>query len=74
MDGCGAEGKAKAANGVGQLEGWVPRVSTTEMLAVFFWESMVMELVGAHLSDLALHEIRIEETDKNSVTYRGECA
>ncbi|KTG39127.1 hypothetical protein cypCar_00014086 [Cyprinus carpio] len=42
-------------------------VSTTENLAVFIWESMVKLLPPD-----SLHEIKIYETDKNIVVYRGE--
>ncbi|XP_055693510.1 6-pyruvoyl tetrahydrobiopterin synthase [Lutzomyia longipalpis] len=42
--------------------------STTENLAVFIWNSLQEVLPQPEL----LHEVRIEETDKNSVIYRGE--
>ncbi|XP_042590822.1 6-pyruvoyl tetrahydrobiopterin synthase [Cyprinus carpio] len=42
-------------------------VSTTENLAVFIWESMVKLLPPD-----SLYEIKIYETDKNIVVYRGE--
>uniref|UniRef100_A0A8C1VU00 6-pyruvoyl tetrahydrobiopterin synthase n=2 Tax=Cyprinus carpio TaxID=7962 RepID=A0A8C1VU00_CYPCA len=42
-------------------------VSTTENLSVFIWDSMVKLLPPD-----SLHEIRIYETDKNIVVYRGE--
>ncbi|XP_059388941.1 6-pyruvoyl tetrahydrobiopterin synthase [Carassius carassius] len=42
-------------------------VSTTENLAVFIWESMVKLLPPD-----SLYEIKIYETDKNIVFYRGE--
>nr|UZC79459.1 6-pyruvoyl-tetrahydropterin synthase [Cyprinus carpio 'koi'] len=42
-------------------------VSTTENLAVFIWESMVKLLPPD-----SLHEIKIYETDRNIVVYRGE--
>ncbi|XP_015246853.1 PREDICTED: 6-pyruvoyl tetrahydrobiopterin synthase [Cyprinodon variegatus] len=42
-------------------------VSTTENLAVYIWDNMVKAL-PANL----LYEIRIHETDKNIVIYRGE--
>lgn len=41
--------------------------STTENLAVFIWESMVKLLPPD-----SLYEIKIYETDKNIVVYRGE--
>ncbi|XP_050979554.1 6-pyruvoyl tetrahydrobiopterin synthase [Labeo rohita] len=42
-------------------------VSTTENLAVFIWDSMVKLLPPD-----SLYEIKIYETDKNIVVYRGE--
>ncbi|XP_062270142.1 6-pyruvoyl tetrahydrobiopterin synthase [Platichthys flesus] len=42
-------------------------VSTTENVAVYIWDNMVKAL----LPNL-LHEIKIHETDKNIVVYRGE--
>lgn len=42
-------------------------VSTTENLAVYIWDNMVKALPAS-----LLHEIRIHETDKNIVIYRGE--
>ncbi|XP_037610494.1 6-pyruvoyl tetrahydrobiopterin synthase isoform X2 [Sebastes umbrosus] len=42
-------------------------VSTTENLAVYIWDNMVKVLPP----DL-LYEIKIHETDKNVVVYRGE--
>ncbi|XP_034426961.1 6-pyruvoyl tetrahydrobiopterin synthase [Hippoglossus hippoglossus] len=42
-------------------------VSTTENLAVYIWDNMVKAL----LPNL-LYEIKIHETDKNIVVYRGE--
>ncbi|XP_028264371.1 6-pyruvoyl tetrahydrobiopterin synthase [Parambassis ranga] len=42
-------------------------VSTTENLAVYIWDNMVKTL----LPNL-LYEIKIYETDKNIVVYRGE--
>ncbi|KAG7507120.1 6-pyruvoyl tetrahydrobiopterin synthase [Solea senegalensis] len=42
-------------------------VSTTENLAVYIWDNMVKVLPPD-----ALYEIKIHETDKNIVTYRGE--
>jgi hypothetical protein len=41
--------------------------STTENLAVFLWESLVDKLFPFHL-----HKIKIAETDKNFVTFKGE--
>lgn len=45
------------------LEGIVP---TTENLAEVFWNRLVDALEGAEL-----HEIRLYETEKNHVVYRG---
>ncbi|XP_061910969.1 6-pyruvoyl tetrahydrobiopterin synthase [Entelurus aequoreus] len=42
-------------------------VSTTENLAVYIWDSMAEALAPKNL-----YEIKIHETDKNIVTYRGE--
>ncbi|MED6289950.1 hypothetical protein CHARACLAT_008171 [Characodon lateralis] len=42
-------------------------VSTTENLAVYIWDNMVKDLPAS-----LLYEIRIHETDKNIVIYRGE--
>ncbi|XP_008313429.1 6-pyruvoyl tetrahydrobiopterin synthase [Cynoglossus semilaevis] len=42
-------------------------VSTTENLAIYIWDNMVKALP----SNL-LYEIKIHETDKNIITYRGE--
>ncbi|XP_047673877.1 6-pyruvoyl tetrahydrobiopterin synthase isoform X2 [Tachysurus fulvidraco] len=42
-------------------------VSTTENLAVFIWDNMV-KLLPPNM----LYEIKVHETDKNIVVYRGE--
>ncbi|TNN22150.1 6-pyruvoyl tetrahydrobiopterin synthase [Liparis tanakae] len=42
-------------------------VSTTENVALYIWTQLVLVLPP----DL-LHEVRIHETDKNIVVYRGE--
>ncbi|KAL7869124.1 hypothetical protein AOLI_G00131120 [Acnodon oligacanthus] len=42
-------------------------VSTTENLAVYIWDSMV-KLLPPNM----LYEIKVHETDKNIVIYRGE--
>ena len=42
-------------------------VSTAENIAVFAWDAL-----DAALGPGLLYEIRIDETDKNSVFYRGE--
>ncbi|KAM9837227.1 6-pyruvoyl tetrahydrobiopterin synthase [Aulostomus maculatus] len=41
--------------------------STTENVAVYIWDNMVKVLPPT-----LLHEIKIHETDKNIVVYRGE--
>lgn len=43
-------------------------VSTTENLAVFVWNMLTLSLENQAL----LYEVKIYETDKNVVTYRGE--
>lgn len=54
----------------------VPRASTTEHLALFFWTRMLRELSKetewTSNPSLKLYEVRIEETEKNAVIYRGE--
>ncbi|KAG7236461.1 hypothetical protein INR49_000939 [Caranx melampygus] len=42
-------------------------VSTTENVAVYIWDNM-MKVLPPNL----LYEIKIHETDKNIITYRGE--
>lgn len=44
-----------------------PDFSTTENVAVFIWESL-----SKILPENSLHEIKIKETDKNIVYFRGE--
>ncbi|KAK7116069.1 6-pyruvoyl tetrahydrobiopterin synthase-like [Littorina saxatilis] len=44
-------------------------VSTTENVAVFIWDNMVKRLPPG-----LLHEIKVHETDKNVIFYRGELA
>jgi 6-pyruvoyltetrahydropterin/6-carboxytetrahydropterin synthase len=43
-------------------------VSTTENVAVFCWE----QLVGIIPQPARLYQVKIWETGKNIVTYRGE--
>lgn len=43
-------------------------VSTTENVAVFIWNNLKSTL----RKPMLLHEVKIYETDKNIVTYRGE--
>ncbi|KFB39192.1 AGAP008730-PA-like protein [Anopheles sinensis] len=42
--------------------------STTENVAIFIWDSLKLIMKSPEL----LYEIKIYETDKNSVVYRGE--
>ncbi|XP_078609172.1 6-pyruvoyl tetrahydrobiopterin synthase-like [Branchiostoma floridae x Branchiostoma japonicum] len=42
-------------------------VSTTENVAIYIWDNMVNLLPEG-----SLHEVKIHETDKNIVCYRGE--
>ena len=43
------------------------RVSTTENVAIFIWESLKQALPEPSL----LYEVKVYETDKNIVYYRG---
>lgn len=43
--------------------------SSAENIAVFIWESLVKLLPNA-----SLHEIKLHETDKNIVYFKGEYA
>nr|CAG4642166.1 EOG090X0HIM [Eurycercus lamellatus] len=43
-------------------------VSTTENVAVFIWDSLVAQLPNPSL----LHQVKIYETDKNIMIYKGE--
>jgi len=55
-------------------------VSTTENLSVVIWNNVVAELTSwkqnqkesLNLERIQLYEIKIHETDKNMVTYRGD--
>ena len=52
-------------------------VSTTENLSVVIWRSVSEELAAfknssPDLTDVQLFEIKIHETDKNIVVYRGD--
>ncbi|XP_038633057.1 6-pyruvoyl tetrahydrobiopterin synthase [Scyliorhinus canicula] len=42
-------------------------VSTTENVAIFIWDNL-----QKHLSPNLLYEVKVYETDKNIVVYRGE--
>jgi 6-pyruvoyltetrahydropterin/6-carboxytetrahydropterin synthase len=44
------------------------RVSTTENVTLFIWNGIVKQLPR----DVVLHEVKVWETDKNIVAYRGE--
>jgi len=44
--------------------------STTENLAVKIWTSMASLMT--QFPDVELHKVKVHETDKNVVTYRGE--
>lgn len=44
------------------------RVSTTENVAVFIWESLAALLPNPAL----LHQVEVFETDKNIMVYKGE--
>ena len=43
-------------------------VSTTENVAVFIWENLKKVLPQPNM----LYEVKVHETDKNTVVYRGE--
>lgn len=43
-------------------------VSTTENVAVFIWDSLSVQLSNPSL----LHEVKVFETEKNIMVYRGE--
>jgi 6-pyruvoyltetrahydropterin/6-carboxytetrahydropterin synthase len=69
------KGSNTAATANGTREGWISRTSTTEMLAIYIWDSLELELVaalGSTAGRVSLFEVKINETDKNSVVYRGE--
>lgn len=47
--------------------------STTENVAVFIWNSLRDHMTDSRCADAAeLYEVKIWETDKNIVVYRGE--
>ena len=54
---------------VAELQDCVP---TTEVLAVLIWDILEERLCNIHNRELALHEVKIHETGKNSVRYLGE--
>lgn len=41
--------------------------STTENVAIYIWENLKAEMQNPDL----LYEVKVHETDKNSVVYRG---
>lgn len=43
-------------------------VSTTENVAVFIWDALSVQLSNPNL----LHEVKVYETEKNIMVYRGE--
>ena len=45
-------------------------VSTSENIAIFIWDQMKIQLPDPEL----LYEVKLHETDKNIVHYRGESA
>ncbi|MEI7706766.1 MAG: 6-carboxytetrahydropterin synthase [Chlorobium sp.] len=47
-------------------------VPTTEVLCVLIWDILEQRLPNIHNRELALHEVKIHETGKNSVSYLGE--
>lgn len=53
---------------VRELEDSVP---TTEVLAITIWEIIDRRLRSFSNREVALHEVKIHETGKNSVTYHG---
>ncbi|KAI6660869.1 6-pyruvoyl tetrahydrobiopterin synthase [Oopsacas minuta] len=49
------------------VEYFYKKVSTTENLTIYLWES-ITQLVPREL----VHEVKVEETEKNSFVFRGE--
>jgi 6-pyruvoyltetrahydropterin/6-carboxytetrahydropterin synthase len=47
-------------------------VSTTENLAVFIWEQLVSNIKQRSDNKVQLYEIKLYETEKNIIVYRGE--
>lgn len=54
---------------VTELQGCVP---TTEMLAVLIWDIMEKRLEQLSNREISLYEVKLHETRKNTVRYRGE--
>jgi len=46
---------------------FLDKVSTTENVAVFIWENLL-----EHLPAHSLYEVKVHETEKNIVVFRGE--
>lgn len=47
-------------------------VPTTEVLAVLIWDILEQRLRNINNREIALHEVKIYETGKNSVRYLGQ--
>ncbi|CAF1231678.1 unnamed protein product [Rotaria sp. Silwood1] len=47
-------------------------VSTTENLIVFIWKQLYSKIQEQYNNTVELYEIKLYETEKNIVTYRGE--
>ena len=47
-------------------------VPTTEVLAVLIWDILEQRLHNINNREISLHEVKIYETGKNSVSYFGE--
>ncbi|CAF1491676.1 unnamed protein product [Adineta steineri] len=46
-------------------------VSTTENLAVFIWQQ-INTVIDNQFDNIKLHEVKVYETEKNIVVYRGD--
>ncbi|MEI8032276.1 MAG: 6-carboxytetrahydropterin synthase [Chlorobiaceae bacterium] len=47
-------------------------VPTTEVLTVLIWEILEEKLINITNRELSLHEVKLYETGKNAVRYKGE--
>lgn len=47
-------------------------ITSTENLAVFVWNTIMKNILEKGENTSILYEVKIKETDKNSVIYRGE--
>lgn len=47
-------------------------VSTTENLSIFIWEQLFSRILEKSNNKVQLYEVKLHETEKNIVTYRGE--